>query len=232
MPERPGASPYARPVTRAGEAPNPTNEHIWAGPGRYSVPDIPATTDPEYLDGFSPTLATSGSPTGAQLPDDIRVGTREPPPNSPQDQRVYLRRFNEFFRRAQDDRVTQNWHVQQRKIPAPRVPEWEQEKLPIRPTADLAPMPYLFRRSEHRPRNIKDAIGEQAVDHVSMADHRRNYEIFGMKPQGATGVNTYRAPIRPWDENRFVPSNPSSPPAQTSPSATLFGTTRTFRMGG
>jgi len=40
--------------------------------------------------------------------------------------------------------------------------------------------------------------------HFSMADHRRNYEIYGMQPQrkpGGTTRNTYRLPPSPWDAN-------------------------------
>lgn len=232
MPERPGANPYARPVTQAGSAPNPTGRYIWAGPGRYSVPDIPESTDPEYTTGYSPTLATSGSPAGDMLPSDIRVGSRQAPPNTTHNKGVYEQKNNEFFRRVSVETVTQNWHVKQEKIPTPHVPEWTQERMPIRPTADLAPMPYMFQRPWHIPRNIKDAVGEQAVDHVSMADHRRNYEVYGMKPQGATGVNTYRAAVRPWDENRFVPPNPGNTPSAGTPSANLFSSGRSFRLEG
>jgi len=211
MAERPGSNPYSKPVARGdGSAPNPTGSVIWAGPGRYSVPDIPETTDPDYTLGFSPTLATTGSPDGTKLPDDIRIGVRKPPPNSPQNTEVYTRRYNEFYRRASVEKTTLGWHVRQEKPPPPRVPEWEQEKLPIRPTATLAPAGYMFQRPEHHPRPIKDAVGEQAVEHFSLADHRRTWEIFGQKPQGGPGVNTYRAPVRPWDENMFIPPQPAN----------------------
>lgn len=236
MPERTGSNPYARPVSRGdGSAPDPSHELFWAGPGRYSVPDIPESTDPDYTDGYSPTLATGGSSTGDMLPDDIRIGRREPPPNSPQDQRVYVRRWNEFFKRAADDHTTTGWDVQQETAQAspPRVPEWTQPRLPIRPTATRSPLGYAFRRPWHIPRNAADAIGPDATLHVSMADHTRTGEIFGMKPQGGTGVNTYRAPLRPWDEARFVPPTPTEAPSSATATASgLFNQSRAYRAGG
>jgi hypothetical protein len=225
MPERPGSNPYSRPVNPGdGSAPNPANEFIWAGPGRYSVPDIPESTDPSYQDGaYATELATAGSPNGT--PDDIRIGLRKPPPNSPQDDEVYHRRYNEFYQRASVDETDVGWHTRQAKIPAPNVPIWTQERMPIRPTADLAPMPYMFRRPEHHPRNIKDAVGPEGVQHFSMADHRRTWEIMGQRPQGGVGVNTYRAPIRPWDANNFIPPQPGNHASD------IFGG-KSFRLGG
>lgn len=236
MPERYGANPYSHPVSSGdGSAPNPSREAFWAGVGRYSVPDIPESTNPEYLEGYSPELAAGGSPNGAKLPDDIRIGRRKPPPNSPQDQRVYRRRWSDFFRRTADEHTSVDWTVKQETAqPAPpRVPEWTQPRLPIRPTATMSPAGYRFTRPWHIPRNIKDALGEDAVQHVSMADHRRNYEILGMKPQGGTGVNTYRAPVRPWDEARFVPPTPQGPPSPMgTPVPGLFNAPRAYRLGG
>lgn len=225
MPERPGSNPYARPVNPGdGSAPNPTNDYIWSGPGRYSVPDIPESTDPTYVDGaYSPELSAAGSPTG--VPDDIRIGTRKPPPNSPQHSEVYHNRYNEAYRRYAVEQTTVGWKVKQEKVAAPIVPEWTQQRMPIRPTADMSPAGYQFRRPEHRPRPIKDAVGNEAVEHFSMADHRREWEIYGQKPQGGIGVNTYRAPVRPWDENNFIPPQP------VNHASSLFGS-HAYRMGG
>jgi hypothetical protein len=207
-----GANPYARPAATDGAAPDPSGRFRMGGPGRYAVPDVPETTDPEYTTGFSPELATSGSPDGTKLPDDIRIGTREPPPNDPNRTDVNQRRYSEFHERHSVEQTTVGWKVQQHKIPAPVVPEWTQERMPTRPTADNSPLGYLFTRPEHHPRNIKDAVGEDAVAHFSMADHRRKYEIFGQKPQGDVGVNTFRVSPKPWDNNLFVPPRAAETP--------------------
>jgi hypothetical protein len=226
MPERPGKNPYSRPVSPGdGSAPNPAHEQIWSNYNRYAVRDAPDSSDPSYVDGaYSTELATTGSPAGT--PDDIRIGVREAPPNSPQDGRVYRRRFAEFFKRAQGDQNTLAGKGKQEKPPAPNVPLWTQERLPIRPRATDAPAGNQFRRPEHRPRNIKDAVGEHAVQHFSLADHRRTFEILGQQPRGGVGVNTYRVPVRPWDENNFIPPTPQSS------LSTLFNTRPTYRAGG
>lgn len=225
MPERPGNNSYARPISKGdGSAPNPANSKVWGGYSRYAVADTPESGDPSYVDGaYATELATSGSPTGT--PDDIRIGVRQKPPNSPQDDRVYKRRFSDFFRRAQEDRTVVGWKVKQEKVAAPIVPEWTQERMPIRPTADNSPLGYMFTRPWHVPRNIKDAVGEDAVTHFSLADHRRTWEILGQQPRGGVGVNTYRAPVRPWDENNFVPP---TPPNSTS---ALFNMRPSYRAG-
>lgn len=200
-----GKNPYSRPVTQAGNAPDPTNEFIWAGPGRYAVPDIPESTDPDYTDGYSPTLKAGGSPDGSALPDDIRTGHREPPPNNPNDPAWNRIRQSEFHRRHSVETTTEMWQVQQHTVPRPRVPLWEQDRMPVRPTATNSPTGYAFTRPWHIPRTVQDVLGEGAVTHFSMADHRRNFEIMGMVPRGRTGVNTYRADTRPWDEQLFIP---------------------------
>jgi hypothetical protein len=201
-----GNNPYSAPLARGdGSAPNPSGEMIWGGPGRYAVRDIPESTDPEYTTGFSPELAATGSPDGTKLPDDIRVGTRNPPPNDPNTREVNDRRYSEFHFRHSVEQTDVGWKVRQQKVPGGQNPLWYQERVPIRPTADASPTGYQFRRPWHIPRNIKDAVGEDAVAHFSMADHRRAYEIYGQKPQGGMGTNTYRSPVRPWDETLFIP---------------------------
>lgn len=198
-----GINPYARPVPEDGEAPDPSGNYTWGGPGQYSVADPPDSTDPDYTLGFSPVLRPS--PDGSTLPDDIRVGLREPPENDPNDAEYNRRRWSDFHQRHSDERTVTGWNVHQQKVQAPIVPEWTQERLPVRPTADDSPLGYQFTRPWHIPRHVQDAVGEEATIHFSMADHRRTFPIMGMKPQGRIGVNTYRAEPRPWDEELFVP---------------------------
>jgi len=220
-----GRNQYAQPNTKPGSAPDPSNEFIWAGPGRYSVPDIPESTDPDYELGYSPTLKSGGSPDGSALPDDIRIGHREPPPNNPNDPEWNRVRVSEFRTRHAVETTSEMWQVRQETIPRPRVPLWEQDRLPVRPTATNSPTGYAFTRPWHIPRNVKDALGENAVDHFSMADHRRNFEIMGMVPRGRIGVNTYRADPRPWDQDLFIP-----PPAGQKEMLGGIAGNRNFRL--
>lgn len=199
------ANSYATPNSRPGVAPGTARSALWSGYGRYSVPGVPESTDPDYTDGFSPAIKSGGSPDGTAFPDDIRTGHREPPVSNPNNPAYNARQKSDFHRRHAEDVTTVGWHVQQRTVARPVVPMWSQDRMPIRPTADASPTAYTFQRPWHIPRNVKDALGEDAIAHFSLADHRRNYEIYGMKPQGRTGTNTYRATPTPWDEQLFIP---------------------------
>lgn len=227
------ANPYATPPPRPGQAPTYAS-HLWGGPGRYSVPGIDVTTDPDYTTGYSPQLVAGGSSDGSALPDNVRIGQRElPVGENYNDPKWQAHQNAEFLQRHTEDRTETMWSVQQRKLPAPWVPLWTQERAPIRPTATNSPTGYAFTRPWHIPRNVNQVFTEDSTadtgasrQHFSMADHRRRYEILGMRPQGRMGVNTYRASPRPWDESVFTP-----PPVVPNVPNTITGT-RSFRLGG
>jgi hypothetical protein len=68
-----------------------------------------------------------------------------------------------------------------------------------RPTESMSGHKYLFQRpfTGNTPHDFTGI-------HFSMADHRRNYEIYGQTPPrrpGGTHRNTYRLPPTPWDTN-------------------------------
>lgn len=198
-------NPYATPTMRTGAAPPPAHA-LWGGPGRYAVKQVPESTDPEWTTGFSPQLKAGGSTDGSALPDDIRTGHREPPVGENYNDPAWQARQNsEFLKRHSDDHTEEMWKVQQRRVPGGQNPLWVQDREPTRPTARNSPTGYAFQRYWHVPRNAADALGENAVLHFSLADHRRKYQIMTMKPQGRLGVNTYRADPRPWDENLYIP---------------------------
>lgn len=218
-------NPYATPPPRPGRAPAPA-QGLWAGNSRYAVPDVPETTDPEYTLGFSPTLKAGGSPDGSQLPDDIRVGTRKSPVgNNYNEPKWVAHRQAEKRVREESDHTEVMWSVKQERIPPPNMPLWNQDRPPTRPTATNSPTGYAFQRDWHIPRNITDALSPDAVTHFSMADHRRNYEIMTMKPQGRVGVNSYRVSPRPWDENLFVA------PQDNAPRSSIATGSRAYRLG-
>lgn len=221
-----GVNPYAKPsYGEEKQVPNPSGVYRLGGYVRYAVPDIPETTDAEYTDGFSPELRPS--PDGTSLPDDIRIGLREPPPNDPNDFAYTTRRTSEQSERYSHDKTAESWDVQHHKVPAGQNPMWDQERLPIRPSASRSPLGYLFQRPWRIPRNIKDALGEDAVAHFSMADHRRAYQIYGMAPRGGTGVNSFRLEPRPWDENLVTRS---APVPSGEPGKNIVGGTRNYRL--
>lgn len=180
---------------------------VFGGNQRYAVADVDKTTDPDYTVGYSTPLKAGGSASGESFPDSMRTGQRESPIpgrnfNNP---RWQAREDSEFLHRMDAEDYELQGTVRQYKIPAPKVPYWTDERLPTRPSATRNPAYRTFQRPWHIPRNIKDALGEDATQHFSMADHKRRYEIFGMVPRGSVGVNTYRAQPKPWDENLFYP---------------------------
>lgn len=76
-----------------------------------------------------------------------------------------------------------------------------------RPTNLLAPTTYSYTRPF-------DQDVERRFNglHFSMADHRRNYEVYGMAPV-RTNRNTYRADPQPWDTD-IVDMAPAYTPTQ------------------
>jgi hypothetical protein len=68
-----------------------------------------------------------------------------------------------------------------------------------RPTQQLSPRRYSFTRPFG---NNTSKVGAKHFTgvHFSMADHRRNYEIYGMQPV-FNRRNTYRLEPQPWDTN-------------------------------
>lgn len=191
---------------------------------RYAVPDIPETTDPEYLDGFSPSLAAGGSSDGTMLPDDIRVGLREPPPGDANDHKYNAIRSAEKLARHSVETTVTGWKIRQERPVPGTFPDQIQEKAPTRWTADQSPLGYQFTRPWHIPRNVADALGEDAVLHFSLADHRRTTVILGMKPQGGVGTNTYRGSMRPWDEELIA--------TPQFPTGSVFNGAQSHRAGG
>ncbi|MGH7551510.1 MAG: hypothetical protein ACREMQ_00605 [Longimicrobiales bacterium] len=220
-------NPYAIRPQVAGEAPPAS---VPVGPNSsYMVPGIPETDDPENTDGgYSPVLRPTGE--SGTLPDAIRIGLVEPPVNDPNVFGYTMARDADRKRRQSDETTHESWNVRQERLPRPVVPEWNQERAHIRPTAVRSPLGYMFERPWHIPRNILDAVGPHAETHVSMADHRRVYEIYGMAPRGRLGVNTFRLTPTPWDAELTVPLDQTTP----DDGARLSGIAgnRSYRLGG
>jgi len=211
------ANPYAvsKEPSSTGAAPDPSGKYRWGGPGAYSVPDIPNTTDPEWTDGYSPQIAAAGSPTGAMLPDDVRTGRRKEPENDPNNLAYNRLRSAEWLNRVSVEHVTLgNYPAMQDKPNVPVVPDQVQAKLPIRPTATQAPVDNLVSRPWPIPGNAAETAPGVEL-HVSMADHRRDYPIYLMQPRGGIGVNHIHQTPTPWDTNLFVaPETPANAPEQ------------------
>lgn len=97
----------------------------------------------------------------------------------------------------------------------------------IRPTARQNPNTYGFTRPY-------DQRFERRLDgkHFSMADHRRNYPIFGMSP-AKTWRNTSKVDPAPWDANIVDTANgPAFAPAPAIPNYEVPMGSQSFVFGG
>lgn len=212
-------NPYADRRTRTrGEAPGPgagSGIHVAA----YAVRD---NDIPDYTTGYATELDPDYE--SGTTPDAIRIGAAEPPVNDPNDRRYWRKRTRELHaRQTQDDYVT-GWDVEQHAVAGPQNPLWTQDRPPTRPTADNSPTGYAHRRSDwHQPRFMHDVdpeMVEAGMHHVSMADHRRAFEIYGMRSHDRVGVNTFRFDPQPLAEDLYPPdqnreSQFPNTPAQT-----------------
>lgn len=191
--------------------------------GAYARPAFARPEDNEVEgsdEGFSPRL---GPASEGNLPDEIRTQKREPIFGGPHQQDINLvRGMDNLQRRADEVQISTGWRVKQSKPEIGVIPDQVQDILPTRPTASMGPNTYLFTRPWHRP--------ESTGEHLSMADHRRKYEIYGMAPRGDVGVNTYRLDPKPWDDNLHY--NPVQTETEQGARAQIsLSGNRSYRLG-
>lgn len=180
--------------------------------GRSSAPSFRFDTEPDFGtdDGYMDNPAGEWAPTlqtGAEsTPDAHRMRTMplyqyRPPteggqapeqwwngPHGPGEEGLERHRAVETVD-GDGWRVFRGDMTRKRAIPdIRRTPPPETRK-----TSDMAPITYSYTRpfDQHNARRFNGF-------HFSMADHRRNYEIYGMAPIN-TRRNTYRADPLPWD---------------------------------
>lgn len=210
---------YALRPMAAGEAPGAMQGGAYARPA-FAVPDTDATETPGYGEGYSPAL---GQASEGMMPDEIRTQKREPLWGGPHQQDINLVRGKDNIdRRADEFAISTGWTTRQEKPVVGVIPEQVQDILPTRPSATMGQNTYLFTRPWERP--------ESSGLHLSMADHRRKYEIYGMAPRGGIGVNTYRLDPKPWDQNLHYNPVPVEPENGTKYASGIAGN-RSFRLG-
>ena len=207
---------YTQRPTAPGEAPGATR-------GAYARPAYAVSDDasiPGIEEGFSPAL---GDASEGMMPDEIRTGKREPIFGGPRAQEMdTIARVDNLQRRTDEVQISTGWNVRQEKPMLAVIPLQAQDIGPSRPSASRGQNTYLFMRPWERP----FSTGE----HLSMADHRRKYEIYGMRPQGGVGVNTYRLDPKPWDQNLHYNPVSVEPENQTQfPSGSVAGN-RSYRL--
>lgn len=190
--------------------------------GAYARPAYAAPTEDDVTEGinegFSPSLGPSSE---GNLPDDIRTKKREPIFGGPRQQsKNDVLAVDSLNRTADEVQISTGWAIKQEKPVVGVIPEQVQDIGPTRPTASMSPNTYLFMRPWERP--------ESTGQHLSMADHRRRYQIYGMAPRGGVGVNTYRLDPKPWDSNLHY--NPVPEQAKQEAVTRGYGGNRSYRL--
>lgn len=167
----------------------------------YAVPD--AQSDAPYIDefGWSPHPRISVGNT----PDAMRLGdfpTRTMRPGAAEAPGVYYRPLDadDKERHSVEDQDADGWTEKKDQYKIGPDPRWN-PPAETRITEQLAPRSYSFTRPFDQG---SKGNGARALNgtHLSMADHRRDYEILGMQPW-APRRNTYRADPAPWDADLY-----------------------------
>lgn len=193
---------------------------------RYAVntPGDPTQPNPYMANpagGWAPSLRLS--PVG--VPDETRLNEGEyVPTHAPADGEEMARRYWEKRNAETDERYSV-------ETVAPK--EFEETKDGFgHPVAALgfnrfAPNPratppaeprWTQRLSPHRYSYVRPFQGGTphrfTGEHFSMADHRRDYDVYGMQPPrrpGGSTRNTYRLPPAPWDAHIQDEAPPQAP---------------------
>jgi len=214
---------YAIRPAAAGEAPRADAQ------ARYAQAAYAAPSEEDYLQGYD---EDGGSPalgrevTEGKMPDEIRTGQREPLWGGPRTQDIHMRRGIDSLEREDSDvEISTGWNTKQRKPNIGTFPEQVQDIGPSRPTAMMGPNTYYFTSPEQWAETLPISTGE----HLSLADHRRKYEIYGMAPQGDVGVNTFRLDPKPWD-SRLHYNIPRREPESPAAGAVAVGGNRSYRL--
>jgi len=174
----------------------------------YAAPDI--HRDAPYNDefGWGPKTRLGVEST----PDAMRemsapVRDVRPPGNQNPKPFYAAQSVDEDKRESVTDQDANGWNEKKDRYKIGPDPRWN-PPAETRPTEKLSPRSYSFTRPFDQGTKGNGARTLNGM-HFSMADHRREYEILGMKPW-AQSRNTYRVDPAPWDADMY-----DVPPAST-----------------
>lgn len=201
----------------------------------YAAPDL--RRDAPYIDtfGWGPKtrIGVSGTPDAMR---EMTFPVRQDGPTGGTPPRTYWRKLDtdERQRESVTETDANGWDIRKSQYRVGKNPR-ENPPPETRWTEKLGPSNWSFTRPWDQLRKGNGARILNGV-HFSMADHRRNYEIGGMRPWRANR-NTYRLEPAPWDADMYdVPpqetmGNPRNARYQ-APSSPDFtgGTGRSYRL--
>lgn len=204
-----------------GAAPNPYGANVPDYAGQYGNaadygqpsqayaapgPDANAPYNDEFGWGPSPKIGVENTP------DAMRLGsypTRTMRPNGGDAPQRYYgpQDADHSSRHSVEDVDANGWKEQKDRYKIGPDPRWN-PPVETRATSDMAPRSYSFVRPWDQGTKGNGAR-EFNGTHFSFADHRRDYEILGIKPW-SQHRNTYRVDPAPWDADMYDVPPPES----------------------
>jgi len=197
-----------------GAAPNPYGASVSEYAGQYSnTPDYGSPSgayaapglgeDAPYTDTFgwspSPRISVDSTPDPMRL-QQFQVRTVRPEANEPPEQYYGPIDEDDARRHSVETQDADGWEERKGQYKIGPDPRWNPPS-ETRMTEHMSPASYSFTRPFDQG---SKGNGSRTFNgtHFSMADHRRDYEVGGMRAWGAHR-NTYRLDPAPWDADMY-----------------------------
>lgn len=171
----------------------PNNAFAAPGPGNDSA----------YIDSFgwspSPRISVNGTPDAMRL-QNFPVRTVRPEGDDAPDTYYGPIDADDKKRHAVENQDADGWQTDRDRYRIGPDPRWN-PPVETRVTSGMSPRSYAFWRPWDQGTKGNGARQFNGT-HFSMADHRREYDILGIRPWSAHR-NTYRVDPTPWDADQY-----------------------------
>lgn len=167
----------------------------YAAPGLHK--DSPYTD--EFGWGPKTRIGVEGTPDAMR---EMQFPVRTVRPDGPDAPETFYRPLDadDAKRHSVEDQDANGWNERKNRYKIGPDPRWN-PPAETRVTEQLSPRSYSFTRPFDQGTKGNGARKLNGM-HFSMADHRRDYEILGMRPWSAHR-NTYRIDPAPWDAEMY-----------------------------
>lgn len=167
----------------------------------YAAPDLhrDAPYNDEFGWGPKTRISVEGTPDAMR---EFQAPVREKRPNASESPVPFYSRLDadEAQRHSVENQDANGWTEQKSSYKIGPDPRWN-PPVETRMTSNMAPRTYSFTRPFDQGSKGNGARTFNGL-HFSMADHRRDYEILGMRPW-SQHRNTYRVDPAPWDADMY-----------------------------
>lgn len=167
----------------------------------YAAPDLhkDAPYNDEFGWGPKTRISVSGTPDAMR---EFQVPVREYGPGDNEPPGLFYSRLDaeEASRHSVENQDADGWTVRKARYQIGPDPRWN-PPAETRVTEQMAPRSYSFTRPFDQGTKGNGARQLNGL-HFSMADHRREYDVMGMRPW-SQHRNTYRVDPAPWDADMY-----------------------------